>query len=104
MKGNMRFGLIVALGLSATAAFAQQTDNAAPPRHITLHEAVQLALQHNHVVRIHQFKVEEMQQAKRASKSKYFPSIRNDSSFLHVTDTQLIELYAGSLGTVAGAP
>ncbi|MGA7315480.1 MAG: TolC family protein [Silvibacterium sp.] len=104
MKGNMHFGLIVALGLSGAVASAGQTENTAPPRHITLHEAVQLALQHNHLVRIDQFKVEQMEQAKRASKSDYFPSIRNDSSFLHVTDTQLIELYTGSLGTAAGTP
>jgi outer membrane protein TolC len=104
MKGSMHFGLIVALGLSGAVAAAGQTENTIPPRHITLHEAVQLALQHNHLVRIDQFKVEEKEQAKRASKSDYFPSIRNDSSFLHITDTQLIEIQAGSLGTVAGTP
>ncbi|MBV8438663.1 MAG: TolC family protein [Silvibacterium sp.] len=104
MKSKMHLILVAALASSGSAASAGQTDNAAPTRHITLHEAVQLALQHNHVVRIDQFKVEEMQQAKRASKSEYFPSIRNDSSFLHLTDTQLIEIYRGSLGTVAGSP
>jgi outer membrane protein TolC len=104
MKGKMYFALIVALGLLGAVASAGQTDNPAPTRRITLHEAVQLALQHNHVVRIDQFKVEQMEQAKRASKSDYFPSIRNDSSFLHLTDTQLIELHTGSLGAVAGTP
>ena len=104
MKGKMHLILIVALALSGAVAFAGQTDNTAPPRHMTLHEAVQLALQHNHLVRINEFKVEEMRQAKQASKSEYFPSIRNDSNFLHVTDTQLIEIHAGGLGTVAGSP
>ena len=104
MKGKMHLILIVALGLSGAVAFAGQTDKTAPPRHITLHEAVQLALQHNHLVRINEFKVEEMRQAKQASKSEYFPSIRNDSNFLHVTDTQLIEIHTGGLGTVAGSP
>ena len=33
-----------------------------------------------------------------------FPTIRNDSNFVHLTDTQLIQIYAGSLGTVAGSP
>ncbi len=103
MKGKMHLILIVALALSGAVAFAGQTDNTAPPRHMTLHEAVQLALQHNHLVRINEFKVEEMRQAKQASKSEYFPSIRNDSNFLHVTDTQLIEIHAGGLGTVAGS-
>ena len=104
MKDKMHPTLMVFLALSAAAAFAQQTDNTVPPRHITLHEAVQLALQHNHIVRIDEFKVQEKQEAKQATKSEYFPSIRNESNFLHVTDTQLIELYTGGLGTAAGTP
>ena len=104
MNGKMHLILTVALALPGAVAFAQQADNAAPPRHLTLHEAVQLALQHNHLVRIKEFQVEEKQQAKQAEKSEYFPSIRNDSSFLHVTDTQLLEIGGGSLGTVAGTP
>ena len=35
-------------------------------------------------------KVEEKQYAKGAAKSEYFPTIRNDSNFIHLTDTQLI--------------
>ena len=60
--------------------------------------------EHNHLVRIDQFKVDEQKQVKEAAKSTYFPSIRNESTFIHVTDTQLIEIGAGSLGTVAGSP
>ena len=55
-------------------------------------------------MRINQFKVEEQQDVKDVAKSAYFPSIRNESSFIHLTDTQLIEVRAGSLGTVAGSP
>ncbi|HVN17888.1 MAG TPA: TolC family protein [Dongiaceae bacterium] len=95
----------IALALAFAAAVAYgQTENAAAPRHITLHEAVQLALQHNHVVRINEYKVEEKQHAKETAKSEYFPTIRNDSSFLHLTDTQVIEIGAGSLGEAAGTP
>ena len=96
--------VVVALALWSTFASAGEPDAAPPPRHITLQEAVQLALQHNHLVRIDQFKVEEQQHVKEVAKSAYFPSIRNESSFIHVTDTQLIEIGAGSLGTVAGSP
>lgn len=102
MKRKMH--LVVALALSGAAAFAQDPGNAAPERHITLQEAVQLALQHNHLVRIGEFKVEEQQHAKEAAKSEYFPSIRNDSNFVRLTDTQLIQIYAGGLGTVGGSP
>jgi len=103
MKRNLYFlGILVVL--FGAVALATDADSTPAPRHITLQEAVQLALQHNHLVRINQFKVEEKQHAKETAKSEYFPSIRNDSNFLHVTDTQLIEIGAGSLGTVAGTP
>ena len=62
MKSKMH--LLLALALSVAAALAEQPDTIAPPRRLTLHEAVQLGLQHNHVVRINDFKVEEKQYAK----------------------------------------
>jgi outer membrane protein TolC len=96
--------VVVALVLLSTFASAGEPDPGPAPRRITLQEAVQLALQHNHLVRINQFKVEEQQHVKEVAKSAYFPSIRNESSFIHLTDTQLIEVGAGSLGTVPGSP
>jgi outer membrane protein TolC len=96
--------LVVALALSGAFVFAAAPDNTTPPRHITLHEAVELALQHNHVVRINGYKVEEKQYAKEVAKSAYFPSIQNQSNFVHVTDTQLIEIARGSLGLPGGSP
>jgi len=101
---NHRMHFVLVLALSGAAAFAEEPGNTAPPRHITLHEAVQLARQHNHSVRINEFKVEEKQHAKEVTKSAYFPTIRNESNFLHLTDTQLIQIYGGSLGTVGGSP
>ncbi len=102
MKGKLHF--ILALALSGAVAFAEDPGNTAPPRHITLHDAVQLALQHNHLVRINVYKVEEKQHAEEVAKSEYLPSIRNESNFVHLTDTQLIQIYPGTLGTVAGSP
>ena len=93
------FSVLTTIGMCASLAFAEGQPGTATPRRITLQEAVQLALKHNHNVRIAGYAVEEKQHAKEAAKSAYFPSIRNDSSFLHVTDTQLIEIQAGSLGT-----
>jgi outer membrane protein TolC len=94
--------LVIVLALSCALVFAAEPDKTVPPRHVTLHEAVQLARQHNHLVRIDQYKVEEKQHAKEVAKSAYFPSIQNQSSFIHVTDTQLIEIARGSLGTAGG--
>jgi outer membrane protein TolC len=103
MKWKLQF-LLITLVLSAALAFAGEPGGNASARHITLHEAVQLALQHNHNVRIAEYKVEEKQHAKEVAKSAYFPTIRNDSNFIHLTDTQLIQISAAGLGTVAGSP
>ena len=84
--------LLFAVALSGVLAFAEEPGNPLAPRQITLHEAVQLALQHNHIVRIAEYKVEEKQHAKEVAKSAYFPTIRNDSNFIHLTDTQLIQI------------
>src|SRR5260370_37596431 len=89
---------------SACFAADQEKGNTGPPRHITLQEAVEWALKHNHDIRIAGYTVEEKQHAKEVAKSWYFPSRRNDSSFVHLTDTQLIEIRAGELGVVAGTP
>src|SRR5713226_357771 len=96
--------LLMAAALSCSLTFADETNGSGPSRRITLHEAVQLALKHNHNVRIAGYAVDEKQHAKEAAKGSYFPSVRNDSSFLRVTDTQLIQINPGSLGTAGGTP
>src|SRR5262245_35159775 len=80
-----------------------QTAESQLPRRITLREAVDLALQKNHVVRLARLDVEEQQHVQRATRSAYFPSVRNDTNAAHVSDTQLIELPPGSLGAVGNS-
>ncbi len=94
---------VFALSLVVAAASVAQ-DGAATARRITLQEAVQLALRHNHVVRIAGFQVEEKQHAKDAARSSYFPTLRNDSSVRHLTDTEFIAIQAGGLGSPANTP
>jgi outer membrane protein TolC len=81
-----------------------QEAKSAEPRHITLDEAVQLALKHNHVVRIAAYGVQEKEHTKDMARSAYFPLLRNDSTVAHLTDTQFIGIPAGGLGTIAGTP
>jgi len=92
------------LSLICIEQLAAQEGKHAEPRHITLEEAVQLALKHNHIVRITAFSVQEKEHAKDIARSAYFPLLRNDSGVVHVTDTQLIGIPAGALGTVSGTP
>jgi outer membrane protein TolC len=103
MRPKAALLLLLAMTFFVSNLAAQKPGNAVPARHITVQEAVQLALLHNHNIRIAGYTVEEKRQAKEVAKSSYFPSIRNDSSFLHVTDTELIQIRAGSLGVVGGA-
>lgn len=102
-----RLGLLVFALLPlllAGSAHGQEPASTTGARHLTLDEAVQLALKHNHVVRISQFQIEEKQHTKELARSAYFPTVRNDSNLAQLTDTQFIAIQAGSLGTVDGTP
>ena len=90
----------MSLLLAGTLAAQEQTPNAS--RHLTLDEAVRLALAHNHGVRITKFEVDEKQHEKDAAKSAYLPSLKNESSVVHVTDLEGVRIPAGALGTVDG--
>jgi outer membrane protein TolC len=103
MKRRALF-LLMATALSCSLTLADEKGSTAPSRRITLREAVQLALKYNHNVRIAGYAVDEKQHAKEAAKGSYFPSIRNDSSFLRLTDTQLIQIKEGSLSAPGGTP
>src|SRR4029077_17709311 len=93
--------LLVSAGASAASAQPAETPAA---RRMTLREAVDLALEHNHVVRLARLSVDEKDRAKEVAKSDYFPQVRNDTTLVHLTDTQLIEIPAGGLGVVGAAP
>ncbi|HWY05289.1 MAG TPA: TolC family protein [Candidatus Acidoferrales bacterium] len=100
---NSRAALLCALlSVLQIQALAAQESKPPAPRSITLEEAVQMALKHNHVVRIAGYKVEEKQHSKDAARSAYFPLLRNDSTVLNLTDTQFIGIPAGSLGVISG--
>jgi len=94
--------VVVSLVSFSMLTLAQQPDSNIQ-RRLNLHEAVQLALRHNHVVRIAALHVEEEQHAKEVARSAYLPTIRNDSAFAHVTDTQFIGIPAGAFGAVGGS-
>jgi outer membrane protein TolC len=103
MKRKTALFVLALTVFSGGIAAAQETSNTTPPpRQITLQEAVQLALKHNHDIRIAGYMVEEKERVKQVAKSAYFPSIRNDSSFMRVTDTELIQIKSGSLGIAGG--
>jgi outer membrane protein TolC len=87
------------LCLVSSVAMGQPTGSP-PPRVVTLSEAIELALKHNHVVRLASLEVDEHEHTKEVAKSAYFPSVRNDTNVVRVSDTQLIEIPAGTFGAV----
>ncbi len=95
--------LMIVTAISSSLALAQQTADTVSPRQITVQEAVQLALKHNHLVRIAELQVEQKRDAKAVARSEYFPTIQNDSKVLRVTDTQFIDVPAGGFGSVGGS-
>ena len=103
MSSRITFATVV-LVLVYGGIVARAQSQPAAPRHITIQEAVQLALKHNHMVRIAGYKIDESQHAKEVARSGYFPTIRNESSLLKLTDTQFIQIAEGELGTIGGNP
>jgi len=101
---NKRVSLCVCAILFCSQFAAAQEKQSASPRHLALDEAVQLALKHNHVVRIAGYKVGEKEHIRDLARSAYYPILRNDSNFFHLTDTQFVGIPAGSLGVVSGTP
>src|SRR3954462_9429494 len=97
---TIRVLLISILCCVGTAVVFGQQRQTVAPRVITLTEALALASQNNHRVRLARLAVDEKQRARDVARSGYFPVVRTDSSFMHVTDTQLVEIPTGSLGTV----
>jgi outer membrane protein TolC len=97
---TIRALLIPILFCAGTVLVFGQERDAAVPRVVTLREALDLASQNNHRVRMSRSAVDEKQRAKDVARSGYFPTVRTDTSFMHVTDTQLVEIPAGGLGQV----
>jgi outer membrane protein TolC len=96
--------LLALLVVASTGPVLAQSPDPVAPRRITLREAVDLAVTHNHAVRLARLSVDEKDRAKDVAKSAYFPQVRNDTTLSHLTDTQLIEIPAGGLGVVGVSP
>jgi len=100
MRPLLIFGVLSAGQIYAVA----QRQESSVALSMNLQQAVELALEHNHDVRISSLKVQEDEHAREVARSAYFPVLRNDTAFLHVTDTQFIEIPAGSLGSAGRNP
>jgi outer membrane protein TolC len=97
MKINRRIAFITCMGLMSICWQALAADT----RRLTLAEAVQLALSQNRELKIARLKIAENEQKKAGDKASYFPEIKNESTFLHTTSMENIEIPRGAFGPVA---
>lgn len=74
----------------------------AETRTLTLDEAIGLAVAQNSSLKIADAKVREGGEKRKAVRSDYYPHLRNESNYFHLNDQQLVNIPAGSLGTVPG--
>jgi outer membrane protein TolC len=68
------------------------------PLHLTLSQAIDLALKQNRDLKLAQLAVVDSQHKKEIARSDYFPHIKNDSSVVHVTEFEGVEIPAGAFG------
>jgi outer membrane protein TolC len=76
------------------AAHAQE----ASPMHLTLSQAIDLALKQNRSLGLARLAVVDSEHKKEVARSAYFPHIKNESSILHVTELAGVEVPAGTFG------
>lgn len=89
--------------MAAIAVLPAAAQNTPEVRRLTLAEAVHLAVSQNRVLKIARLKVTENVQKKAAEHAAYFPSIRNESNAMHITELQNIGIPAGALGYAGGS-
>jgi outer membrane protein TolC len=92
------------LALATLAMQAAAPQYAADVVHLTLTDAVPLAISQNRALKIARLKVTEKEHRKAGERSAYFPAIANESNALHITDLQFVEIPVGGFGIVAGIP
>lgn len=88
---------LVAIGVVALAGQAS-----AEQLNLTLPAAIDLARRQNRSLKISMHKIEESRQRIASARSRFFPQLSNESSYMGLSDRQLVTIPAGSLGTVPG--
>jgi outer membrane protein TolC len=77
---------------------AMSTDSGRPIRALTLSRAVELAIQNNRRLKLAHLSVADSEAKRTMVRSEYYPHIKNDSTALHVTELEGIDIPAGAFG------
>jgi outer membrane protein TolC len=95
---NARTRAIGRWAVVSACAFALVHVATAQERKLTLQEAIDLATHSNHGLKAASYQLAAEEQKRRMAKADYFPSITNESTALHVTDLQRVEVPPGTFG------
>ena len=93
---NCRMLAVLLISIPAAGLAAESVE-------LTLPKAVRLALAHNRTITLARLKVQEQEQTKASAKADYFPRLTNESSFVHWTTLENIQVPAGAFGAVPNA-
>jgi outer membrane protein TolC len=83
------------LGLMLNQSAVAQQD---APMHLTLDQAIDLALKQNHSIHLRSLSVDQMRSKKDEDRSNYLPQITASGSVLHLTELEGVRIPAGALG------
>jgi outer membrane protein TolC len=84
----------------SNAAVSEQLSSAAGV-HLTLASAVELAIAHNRRILLAHLVVKDSEAQKRLAESHFYPTIKNESAVLHITELEGVRIPAGAIGNTS---
>ena len=89
---------LVSLTLLGTVAHHVSIAQQNSPVHLSLNQAIDLAIKQNRSVHLHSIAVENMRSKKDEARSNYMPELKTSGGIHHVTELAGIEIPAGAFG------
>ncbi len=86
---------------TAQTVSATSTDKGRPTRSLTLPGAIELAMQNNRRLKLAHLSVADSVAKQTIARSNYYPHISNQSTVLHLTELEGVDIPAGALGNPA---
>jgi outer membrane protein TolC len=90
--------VLLAQQSSATVAEESPSSNSV---HLTLPIAVEMALAHNRHIELAHLQVKDSEAQKKLAESHFYPTIKNESAVLHITELEGVRFPAGTFGNTS---
>ena len=103
----IRFGFVATFLFAALPPLAEAQVTAlgqtGSPVHLTLPAAVDMAIAHNHKLKLAALSIHDSEEQKRIAESHYYPTIQNESKIHHITELEGVVIPAGAFGSGTSA-